>query len=306
MHVETVIIQRLGRSIAPGEIEVDGRIRYDHSAGYRITLRTRMHGVDDERELQAHDCRTLVDATALLVAVTLDAVRVAEHVADLVSPNRREPPPIPQAGQDSGGLEQPAVPSRETTPEPSVARERTPTRVAPWVSIAGAGGVVVGALPAASGGPHLAVAVAWPRVRLELGGSWLAPRTATTAEGQVRVQLGTVTPRACIRLGMPRLEAPLCAGLELGAMRGDGREAPGARTAHGMWVAPVVGTGFHGWMTEVLALFVRLDLAVPVAHPRFQLSGPGDPVELHRAAPVTGRLWVGLEGRLARTPRDRP
>jgi hypothetical protein len=272
MHVETVIIQRLGRSIAPGEIEVDGRIRYDHSAGYRITLRTRMHGVDDERELQAHDCRTLVDATALLVAVTLDAVRVAEHVADLVSPNRREPPPIPQAGQDSGGLEQPAVPSRETT----------------------------------SGGPHLAVAVAWPRVRLELGGSWLAPRTATTAEGQVRVQLGTVTPRACIRLGMPRLEAPLCAGLELGAMRGDGREAPGARTAHGMWVAPVVGTGFHGWMTEVLALFVRLDLAVPVAHPRFQLSGPGDPVELHRAAPVTGRLWVGLEGRLARTPRDRP
>src|SRR5690606_32506754 len=100
-----------------------------------------------------------------------------------------------------------------------------------------------------SGGPELALAVLWPRLRVEIAGAWLAPRTERRDQARVRVQLGIATARACARLGTARIEAPVCGGIELGALRGDGRGAPAARTAHGTWVAPVLGAGVHGWVT---------------------------------------------------------
>ena len=162
---------------------------------------------------------------------------------------------------------------------------------------------MLGTLPGVSGGPELGLAILWRRVRLEVAGTWMAPRTERSGDASVRVQLGVATARACVRLGTVRVEVPTCGGIELGAMRGDGRGAPAARTAHGAWVAPVIAAGVRGWVTPRLSPFVRLDVAIPVAHPAFELHGADERVELYRASPASGRLFLGLEVKFS-TPRD--
>ena len=308
--LEESIADRLGREVAPGEIEVRGGIEDTAAAGYRLTLLTKTDAGEDRRELTAHDCRALADATALLVALTIDAVAVAQRVQAEAA---REPAAVvPAPSQPALELEpeptpEPATPQARPGPRdatrPATSRANGPER-APEVAGAIAGGAILGTLPGPSGGPELGIALLWPRLRIEVAGAWFGPRTEEGSEGaRVRVQLGVAATRACVRLGTARVEAPVCGGLEIGALRGDGEGAPGARVAHGLWLAPAVGAGVRGWVTRRLAPFARLDVAIPVVHPAFELTGPNEPVELYRASAVSGRLWLGLEVKFS-APRD--
>lgn len=301
--LETSIAERLGRDVTPGEIEVRAHVEDAGASGYRLSLSTRTDAAEDRRELTAHDCRALADATALLVALTIDAVAVAQHVEAPQPEPEPEQEPAPPVVREPEPREVPA-------PEPGPvanprSRGESPARPRPEIAGAIAGGGIIGTLPGVSGGPELAIALLWPRLRLEIAGSWFAPRTEPGDDASVEVQLGVATARACARVGTPRLEAPMCGGIELGASRGDGDGAPAARTAHGLWLAPVVGAGLHGWVTPRLALLARIDVAIPLAHPAFELTGPtgSDRIELYRASPVSGRLWLGLEVKFSR-PRD--
>lgn len=314
--VEGSVRERLGRDVEPGEIEAVAEVKDEGSAGYRLTLRTRRDGAEDRRELSAHDCRALADATGLVIALTIDAVAVAEQIGGAPA----EPPedlavvPDPGAAAQAEAEAAPEIePAPEAAPEstvraggaagqPRAPQGRSDRSRTPAFALALAGGGILGTLPGISGGPELGAALLWRRLRLELAGAWLAPRTERQGDASVGVQLGIATARACGRLGTARVEVPLCGGLELGALRGDGDGAPGARTAHGLWLAPVLGGGVRGWVTERLAPFARLDVSIPVAHPAFELRSTDDRVEIFRASPVSGRLWLGLEVKLSGLP----
>jgi hypothetical protein len=139
----------------------------------------------------------------------------------------------------------------------------------------------------------------WRRARLELGGLVLAPRTAETPRGDLRVWLAAGGATGCARLGRGMVEVPLCGGLELGAMRGDARAVPGGRSATNWWLAAVAGAGVVVRPGPRWGIWVALQVVVGLAKPGFQARDPGPVVTLHQPAGATGRLLVGVELRFA-------
>jgi hypothetical protein len=310
-RVHEAITARLGRELDATEIEVDAVVQDRGSNGLALTLRTTRAGIADARELTSGTCDALVDATALVVAVAIDPIAAVTTLQAI-----RAAEPAPEAPAIEEAFVPPPAPIPEAVPE----RPKTTTTVdAPVprrrrldVLLAASGGVETGAMPGPSGGPNVAVAIAWPRARIEVAGFYLAPRDSITGEGTVRVQMGVMSARACGRLRSGRFEAPLCAGLEIGASRGDGIEVVDPRTAHGRWIAPAASAGALGWVTPRVALGARVELAIPVDRTGFDVRDPGDPIPLHEPGPVSARLWAGIEVKLwgrdgsGRSRRDHP
>lgn len=293
---------RLGHAIEADEFEVRGSIVEAEGGAWRLTLQTTRADSTDVRTIASDDCETLADAAALVVALSADPIAVSVGVLDAGVLNAPPQLPVPQAAQT------PEVPPPTRDPEPrrSGVIGSMPAEPAgaenglqgPELTLAVGGGLELGALPGLSGGPTLSVSALWPRVRLEFGGWYEAPRTASAGTARVRVQMGSAFVRGCGRLGRKSIEVPLCGGLELGGVRGEGDRAPDARVAQGFWVAPVVSAGLHGWIRPRLALWGRAEASVPIRRTGFELRDPGDPVELFVPGAVSGRLWLGIEGKI--------
>lgn len=308
-YLDDATASRLGRAPEPGEVTAHASVEDRGAEGLALTLETTRDGQTDSHSMTAHDCRALADASALIIALSIDPVAVATNVkAASEVAEQPEPPTLEQPRPILSGPTEPE-PEPEPAPEPEVlppteggagdpssddAIDRRPRELL----LAAAGGLELGAHPGVTGGPNLAVALAWRRLRLELGGWFLAPRTTDREGANVRVLSGAAAARGCGRLQLQRVEVPLCAGLEAGGTRGDGRGAPDARGATGLWLAPLVASGVHAWVIPRLAIVGRLEVAVPITRTAFEVRDPGDPVQLFRPEPVSGRIWIGIEGKL--------
>jgi hypothetical protein len=283
-------------------IRIEGLI-LSGDAGYRLEL-VLDDGVRREtRTLHARECGALVRATALVIAVGTDPVDVArQQQVDAIVP----PPPVPV---ESSPIVEPAPATtgrrRSTTgaPRPPNARATSASRAwHGWFGIGG--GVERAALPGVSGGVIGLVAARRRGLGLELGGMWLAPRSTAGSVGRVRVQLGAVALRGCPELVVGRVSFPLCLGVEVGAMRGDGRGAPGARTVVATWLAAVASAGARLGFGRV-ALLLRGETAIAALRPGFELREPGDPIALFTPELASVRLWLGVELRVGRASRER-
>ncbi len=288
--------RRLGRTLSPGEVDVDARVTEPASGGFRLALTTDVEGVHDERTLDADDCGALADATALIVALAVDPVAVADALGAWQSPAPEDaPPPIVatnEVGPATGTGRSPAARAESPT-EPTDGPREPMTGI--FRSSAGVG---LGAVPGVTGAFALAGGLRWSRARLELEGNYWIPRpSAPDDQARVRVQLGTVTARGCGQLSRDRIEAPLCGGIAVGGMRGDGRGAPNARVAQGLWLALEAGVGLSWWFAPQWALAGGFVASVPVVHPSFDLAAD-PPRVLFEPSAVAGRLWLGIEFRL--------
>ncbi len=315
--VENATQRRLGRTVDLGEITVVATVDDRNSDGLQLTLDTTREGVTDTHSMTAHDCGALADAAALVIALTLDPVtttRVAEAASAQSAPT--QPPPTPPRVLAAG------PPSPATTPRPPAPRRSGRPSPAPPGSAAGAptsnptpsttgspapdpaillaasGGLEFGALPGLSGGPRVTLTVGWARLRLEASGWYAAPRTAVADAGSVRVQMGAATVLSCARLGTAAVEVPICGGLEVGGTHARGSNAPDSRVARGLWLAPTMSSGGHGWVTPRLALLGRVEVAIPVRATAYDVREPAQPLELFRPRALSGRFWLGIEGKL--------
>lgn len=289
--------RRLGRSLLEGEVTVEARVQASGEGHHRLELRTRASGVIDTRSFDADDCTSLVDAAALVVALAVDPLAVAARAVHTEAGAADElGDPVAPAVTTSA-----RVRAEDRGTSPVVGRgasgvTRTVDR-RPAALFRIAGGVGLGAVPRVSGAVSLAAGLRWHRGRLELEGSYWIPRTTERLAGSaVRVQLGTVAVRGCGQLVRERFDAVLCAGPQLGGMRGDGKDARNARTAAGVWFGLGAGVALSWWFRPRWALAGGLDVAVPVVHPAFRLAG-ATPVQLYAPAAVSGRLWLGIEVR---------
>ncbi|MCX4240952.1 hypothetical protein [Paraliomyxa miuraensis] len=291
------IERRLGRTLVSSEAQVDARVEPRAEGGYRLALRASAGTLVEERTLEADDCRALADATALIVALAIDPVAVAEVIEPWAEADPLEPPvapsPTPAPTTTAPADERLAAPTadRPTEPEPGARRR-------PGGLLRAGAAVGLGAVPGVTGAVSLAAGLRWTHARLELEGAYWIPRTSEPVEGaRVRVQLGTAAVRGCGQLGRDRLEAPLCGGLQLGGMRGDGVDTPGARAAQGLWLAIEAGVGLSWWFRPRWALAGSFSAAVPLRSPGFELSGD-PPLRLFESSTVVGRLGLGIELRL--------
>ena len=302
-EIKAMVVHRLGDDAERPPLRVDATVTAARE-GFVLDLRLRRADQDDRRRIESARCEALGRATALIVALALDPVAVARTLAATPTSTAPPPPPVPET-PPAEEPPQPSLPPPPATPQPQPtapppSRSSPPTpRPSPTLHIGAEGGAQLGALPGISGLGGLATALTWPALRVELAGVVLTPRTREASGAGVRVMLGAVALRACLRIRRSRIEVPLCGGVEAGAMRGDGRRAPQARTGHGPWVAAVIGPGLRVPWGERIGLYARLDVVAAPIRAGFQIRGLGGTEVIFEPAPVSGRAVLGIDVRIA-------
>lgn len=306
------IARRLHDPRAAAQARVDARVVRD-GARYTLQLQLAVGSRSETRELHDASCAALVDAAAVRVAAAIEPPGAAP---DLVpAPPPATPPPDPAAPEDpTPRPADPTPPPADPTPAPPPVPQPVPApspapvpsdmspRPGGFVRLHG--GAELGALPGPTGALGLAGGALWPRLRLELRGTFLAPRTTAGLPPNARVFLVAAGLHACARLGRGALEVPLCAGVEAGAMRGaarglaSGPTATSATSATSAWLAAALGAGLHWHVGRRLGVWVALELLLAPVRPNFELRNSERAETVFQPPPASGRLLVGLELRL--------
>lgn len=313
-EVEAAIAANLGRPIGAadaGALAATATVEPTAEGRWSLRLSLEPHGAPPAlRVAVADDCTLLAETAALMVAVAIDPERATRHPL-ASAPRSRLPadvplepdvaPVEPPLAVDNGATA-PAPPSAATSRAPSPPRSpnhpTTPTRNSaprrPLRAALAAGPVLdVGALPRPA--PGLAVRLALlTRARIELGVLHLFERPAridSERGGDLRLTAAQLV--ACPRLLRRRLELPLCAGFELGAMRGEGVGLPVRTRDRVAWFAFLLDGRLLWAPIPRLAFGGQLGLATPLLAARFRIAGlAGD---LHRAAPIAFRAALTVE-----------
>ncbi|HWB74783.1 MAG TPA: hypothetical protein VG755_07500 [Nannocystaceae bacterium] len=292
-EVQALVDRRIGRPLAEGELAIDGRVEADGDA-YRLELVLARDGAQQSRVIEATECGALARVTALVAGLAVDAVAIAEQERAVLVPA-----PVATAPQTA----EPRAPTRAHDSVAVVSNDRVrspaPRRPQLQLLLAIVGGIERGAMPSVTGGIDVAIGVRARGFRVELAGTWLGPRRREITGAAVNVQLGTVAVRGCPELALARVSVPLCVGVEVGAMRGAGELARFASTEHGLWVAPTIGTGVRVGRGRV-AFVGRGEVAIAAQRPAFDVDGTTRPIGVFLPAPVSARLWLGVEFRLPR------
>ncbi|MDC0723609.1 hypothetical protein [Nannocystis bainbridge] len=202
--------------------------------------------------------------------------------------------PLPPA---PGELE-PELPGSQPDVEP---RAKPPARpqAARRATLGLGAGIGAGALPGVSALLRAAVGLRGRRWSVAVTQSFWLPRDLPAAEDERvggRMWLAATGLRGCGIVGKGRVEAPLCAGVEVGALRGQGiGDLATSYRATSVWAAATAGPGLHVRVAPRVALTFGADLLVLLTRPRFQVAGRGD---VCCSAAVGATATAGVEVRL--------
>lgn len=310
----------MARPWAGEQVRARGQIAATET-GWTLTLDLETGGVRDTRVLSDVDCEVLAEGAALMIAMAIDPDSVARVQAEERAAEERQ---ADVAEPAAAGTQVPE-PAREPEPEaeaaPPVARDE-PTRIEPKTqprrssteclpgrtglrsdpavlrprcgALAAAAGGQYGPLPGFGPGVGGRAAILWPRLRLELAAMHWFSRSARVAGdlgGDLRLTAATVS--ACGRLGVRRIELPMCGGMELGAMHGRGVNVDRPATDRVFWSAVVLGPRV-GWSpVRRFAISGQADALIPLARYRFQVRGLGE--DVYAVPPVGVRVVAGVE-----------
>lgn len=303
--VEATIARLVGHPIASGRgAEPSTQVRAvvrTRAERFEVELHTRHGAAEEHRTFAAARCDALADATALIVAVALQPLEMATGPS---------PPAASAAVLDPAPSVVPPAPTMVAPRQRPPAAAAVPTARAPEAAVpeavraraVGGGlavtvGPAVGVLPGVAAQLAAVLALRGPHWRVEAGGAYWFPRTASSADRPtVEVGLGSGIMRGCYVFARTRLELPLCGGAELGAMRGRGQGAGVlARTSRSLWAAAHAGPGLSWRLGPWAAVRLTVDAIVALQQPGFDLRIGDERVELHRALPVGGRAGLGIE-----------
>jgi hypothetical protein len=265
------------------DVETSAAVTQTQRGQFRVALKTVRDGTPGERNVEATSCRSLADATALILALTIDPALIAAPETPPLEARPAEPPaPI----APSPPLAPPPAP-----PTPSKDHASSSVHAAVLVEM----GADLGTLPKAAYGFALASALLLGPARVEGYGSyWPAqPARATgssSAGGLLRLALGGA--RVCYAGPRGVFELAGCAGFELGVLHGEGFGVVYSRATDSLWIAGSLGVRASFELTPRLRLAVDVGIAVPFRRDEFVLDQLGT---LHQTSAVVGRALGGPE-----------
>lgn len=297
---EAVVVAELERLLGgplatrPGpRLTAIARVRQEPGGSYDLRLWT----VRDEGTLQRSivhtQCDALAKAGALVAAMAIDPdvlERMAEGTeAAAVAKEARtvedaEPPPEPEV-----------KPEPKPAPAPAPVRERRARALRGALRIGA--GVSYGDLPGAGAMLRLTPALLWPRARIELEASYGPVRKARfddRPDQGADLQLASAAVRGCPVLRKGRVEFPLCAGVELGAVYGRGVGFAVTTEGRLLFAALQLAPGVLFAPHPRVAFGAIVEGAVHIARPRFVVAGSG---EVFRSAPASVRALAAIEVR---------
>jgi hypothetical protein len=233
---------------------------------------------EGQRQLEGESCAALVDAAAVIVALSLE--RRLEDVDS--SAARRVAPP---AGTASAAT----VPfSLQESITESSAEGGSPARALSVMLHVGLLGEV-GLLPAPSLGPRALVTFERGLWSVDVGGAFLLARHAALRSGEAAdIHWFGGQVAACRSVKGP-LRA--CLGAEAGQIVGTGSGVDEPATNSGSWLAVTAEASFRGAIAEPLGWELGVGAAAALVRPEFGFDELG---VLHRASSVSGRFFGGL------------
>jgi hypothetical protein len=293
-HVVGEIEAILGASATgdPTDVVARAEVRV-HEGRHRLTIRVQTPSGTRTRELEADACDDLAAYTAVLVAIAIDPGATGSVGNEATQPQAstsRANDAEPSAGRSSGPD---AASLTEAAPGPA----STQSRLRPAGSVLAYVGPSIGTLSSTTAVVGLGGALRWRALRIDLGvGHRIVRATdrapSTTASADLWSTFGHVD--ACAVPHVPRVEFPLCGGVEVGALSGRGRDVREPRAGRAAWLAFRLGVGLLASPWRRVALGVRGTVQVPVVRARFGIDGVG---ELHRVGPVGGDVTAVVEVR---------
>jgi hypothetical protein len=257
-------------------VVIDARVTKE---GGRFVLALSVHASAGalDKTMRADDCKVLASAVALVVAVLLDPTAVVETVErERVAP----PPPEPEP-----------APAPKPAPAPAPKRKLdVQGLLRPFV--AGSFGplprfgVATGGIVGAQIGPG----------RIEVHAIWDAPQRARadTVDAGARLDLWAVGPRGCYAPRWRTLQVPVCAGGEVGQIRGRGFGLSVSRRARATWAAVTGGAALLWVPLRWIAVGGGVDAVVALTRPSFVIDDVG---RVHRPRAAGVRIHAGLEVR---------
>jgi hypothetical protein len=244
----------------PGSIEVEARVKAE-SIGFSLDLTLKSPSGNSTKHLAAESCETLVRAIAVNVALAAsphNALKPSPHFATPVSR------PI-----NFG--------TRLTT------------------------GVALGQLPDFA---FAAILAGWAELelwRLEMGLEYFFPRVTEYPEPRGvggELYLVSALARICLRSALSATETPImpiCGGVEIGLLRGEGRGGREQSTASQLWSAVVLGPAL-GWpLGGAFWIWTEANLLIALQRPSFGIRGLPF---LYRPDLIAARIQVGVEMKL--------
>jgi hypothetical protein len=267
---------------------------------------------DGVRRLRADDCTVLARAMAVVIAVSLDPVAVAESERATAVPDpapMRERPDAermePRRAQTPSDAENPADADTRSSAADRPLAEPRPTRGGLEGGLRIGGGVGGLLLPAAGVGLVLAPFIGTARIHVRAVAQYWPPQRVAFApprDVSGELQLFTGGVRVCPQLAWDRVSLPLCAGVDGGAMlgRGTGRDLPTKHTARGPWAGAVLEPGLTVGVTSRMSLWLALEGVVSLYRPSFAVEGAPEVWTAPEGA-VRGLFGVQVHAR-----RERP
>ncbi|MBA3547712.1 MAG: hypothetical protein H0T76_14600 [Nannocystis sp.] len=298
--VRTTISRRLGRPLAEGEATLVAHVVRTGARGYVLHLQLSVGARNETRDIADPSCVSLAEVAALRIVAAVEQqtpVSPAEAPPAEAPPAEAPPAEAPPADTSPPQIPAPApeTPSALAPVRPPISADvpqNRPRTTGGFLRLHGGG--ELGAVPGPTGAVGLAGGLLGPRWRAELRGTFVAPRTAVRALGELQAGLFAGSMHGCGRLGRGALEVPLCVGLELGAMQGDPR-VPSGRPVFAVWMAAALGPGLVWHAGRRWGLGMGFELALALVRPRFELGEGARTEPLFRPSVASGRLWFGIE-----------
>ena len=326
-HVRHAVEQLLGEGPPPpASVSARAVVERTASGHWNVRLTTVRDGATGERVVESESCQSLADATALIVALTIDPARVAARAPGAASapasssvasaaPSASAAAPAPASASASAPPTAPpaaspapattAVPAPPAAPPPESASTRPGASGTTLVALFAQVGGDVGTLPRAAYAVGGGAALTLGSFRVEGYGIYL-PQQATYATAPpnlgTNIHLLAGGLRGCFLPLRGTVEAGGCAGVELGDLRGQGFGpsvpsqylfTPGNGGA--LWAATTL-SGRASWrIARSFALVVDVGVVIPWWRPPFVFENLSTP--LHEAGPVEGRAAIGPEVR---------
>lgn len=249
------------------------------------------------RTLQASDCRVVGRAAAVVIAVSLDPIAVAQTSAVTTALAGDEvvvPEPAPVVEPLPELPPERTVPPRITTPARD---DREPSTLEYGAGIGvGIDGLL---LPRTGAGLSLTPFVGTRRIHVEAALQYWMPHatnSGNTRDVQAELQMVTAGVRACPLLEWGRVRVPLCAGIDAGGVfaRARGGELRNGQPAAGPWAGVILAPGVRVSVARRVSVGLSVEGVISLYRPRFGVAGLDRDLWVVGAGGIRGVLGVQI------------
>jgi hypothetical protein len=256
-YIERLLARPIAALAAPRMI-AQGSVQRESSGKWQLSLRIDMGDRTSEETLIARQCRALADAMALKLALIIDPLGVAGAVE-------------PRRSVALSSNREPLASAAAQRSSPRARADGDSARVA--VRLGGVAGL--GYLPGVSRGASLYGSLALSSFRVELGGQVETGDDAYSSQVRsIGVHLALISGalRTCVETTRGPIALPLCAGLELGVMRGTGFGVPNPASASSLWAAALLSSGARVPLSQRWAVWIEVSALVDFIRPGFYMA----------------------------------